>query len=309
MSEVVTVTMNPAVDMIVELAALAPYEVNKARGERVFCGGKGLNVSLVLSLLGVKNTACGFLGADNAEAFRAFCGDNGIDFGFRLLPGRTRTNVKLAVDNHPATDINLPGLPVTEKDVANLTGDLVGRAGRETLFILSGSLPPGTPVSIYADLVKRLRREGSRVYVDASGAALALALEAKPDLAKPNHEELLDLEAGSDKSLPAILAAARKHVGPTSALAVSMGSHGALWVSGTESYNVRPAPVKALNMVGAGDTFLAGMVYGETRGWTPDKRLAFANALAGHWVEKMERTVLDRARVEELSEATKAEKV
>lgn len=304
MPKVITVTMNPALDMIVELSALTPYAVNKARGDRLYCGGKGINVSLVLALLGVETVACGFLGRENVEPFTAFCRENRIQFGFRMLGGRTRTNVKLAVDDHPATDINLPGLPVSGEDLKRLAEDLDERAGPDSLFVLSGSLPPGAPAEAYATLIARLRAKGARVYVDASGPALARALDAKPNLAKPNHHEILDLEPGADESLEAIVRAAEKRAGPDMALSVSLGSRGALWCSTTECLHVPPAPVKAINLVGAGDTFLAGLVYGELEGWSAVRRLAFANAVAGHWVEKMERTRLDRDRVDQLAAAT-----
>lgn len=302
MPTIVTVTMNPALDMVVELPGLAPYAVNKARSGRIFCGGKGLNVALVLSLLGVESHACGFLGEDNAGAFRGFCRDHRIGFDFELLPGSTRTNVKLAVDGQPATDINLPGLPPTPAHIAALRRRLADLAGPDTIVVLSGSLPPGVPPGIYAELIDRLKAAKARVFLDASGPALDLALAAGPHLAKPNRDELREIDPAAGPGLPEVAAAAKRRIaGGVGVMALSMGAEGALLLSGRECLRIGRAEVKAINLVGAGDTFMAGLVYGELEGWEARRRLAFAAALAGHWVEKMERAVLDRSRVEELA--------
>lgn len=295
MKRVVTVTMNPACDMIVELTDFMPFEVNKARGGQTFCGGKGVNVSLVLSLLGVENTACGFLGVENADLFKTFCQKHGIGFGFDMLPGATRTNVKLAVDGHPATDINLPGLPIEAERQEIFNKRLVSLADSETVFVLSGSLPPGVDAGIYAALVRTLRSAGAEVMLDASGDALAKGLRAGPNLAKPNREELLGLCGGGSD----VVREARRHIAAgVGELAVSLGADGAMLVSEKACLKAAPGKVAAINMVGAGDTFLAGMLYGGLRGWDARTRLAFATALSAHWVEKMDRTVLDRARVD-----------
>ena len=299
---VVTVTMNPAADLIVELPSLRLDAVNKARAERLFCGGKGINVSLVLALLGIESSACGFFGRDNAGMFETFCRDNRIVPAFDLLPGPTRTNVKLAIDGRPATDINLPGLPVPPEAFAALGDRLFSMAAPDCLFLLCGSLPPGVTPAAYAGLIERLGRTGARVYLDASGEALARGLAAGPDLAKPNLGELAELEGAERFDAASAATAAGKWLARgCKALAVSLGGDGAMWISEGTALRASAGSVEAINMVGAGDSFLAGLVYGLLEGWEPMRRLAFATALSAHWVEKMDRLKLDRRRVDELA--------
>lgn len=299
MTKVVTVTLNPAVDMIVELPSLAPESVNKARSSVTYCGGKGLNVSLVLALLGVETTACGFLGADNATMFENFCRNRSIDFAFDLLPGSTRTNVKLAVDNKGATDINLPGLSPAPEDLEKLKNKILGLAKPGDYVLFSGSLPPKVPDAIYGDLITAVRRHGSFAYLDASGPALANGLAALPDLAKPNHEELASIDPSGKADVLALAEQwVKKGVG---CMAVSMGADGAMLVDKSTRLKVSRSTVNAVNMVGAGDSFLAALTYSRIQGWDDQQSLAFATALSGHWVEKMDRERLDIARVRELT--------
>ncbi len=299
MTKVVTVTLNPAVDMIVELPSLAPEAVNKARGSVTYCGGKGLNVSLVLALLGVETTACGFLGTDNAAMFENFCRNRAIGFGFDLLPGSTRTNVKLAVDNKGATDINLPGLSPSPDDLEKLKNKILGLAKPGDYVLLSGSLPPKVPDAVYGDLITAIRGNGSFACLDASGSALAKGLAALPDLAKPNHEELSAIDPSGGGDVLALADAwVEKGVG---CMAVSMGAQGAMLVNKSTRLKVDRSRVNAVNMVGAGDSFLAALTYSRIQGWDERESLAFATALSGHWVEKMDRERLDIARVRELA--------
>ncbi len=305
MAKVITVTLNPAVDMIVELPSLLPEAVNKARGSVTYCGGKGLNVSLVLALLGIETTACGFLGTDNAGMFENFCRNRCIGFAFDLLPGSTRTNVKLAVDHKGATDINLPGLSPTPEDLLQLKNKLLGLAKAGDYIILSGSLPPKVPDTIYGDLITAIRRNGSYAYLDASGPALANGLAALPDLAKPNHEELASIDpSGKEDVLTLAEQWVEKGVG---CMAVSMGADGALLVDKSTRLKVNRSTVNAVNMVGAGDSFLAAFTYSRIQGWDNQTSLTFATALSGHWVEKMDREKLDIVRVKELAASLKTE--
>ena len=299
MPKVVTVTMNPAVDLVVEMDALVPEAVNKARRETRYCGGKGINVASVLALLGERVSASGLLGRENAEPFRRHCADMGMGFEFVCVDGLTRTNVKLAVDGHGATDINLPGLKAESVDLQLLRDHLATLLGKGDCLILSGSLPPGVPADWYAELIRDGRGKGAVTFLDASGEALRLGLEALPDAAKPNRQELLDI-AGGDDVLTAARDWVRRGVG---LMAVSLGSDGALLVESDRCLRAERAPVLAVNMVGAGDAFVAGMVYGRLHGWEAERALAFSTALSGHWVEKMDRRVLDVGRVETLRRA------
>ncbi len=254
--------------------------------------------------------ACRFLGEDNAEQFRRFCAEQGIGFEPDILPGATRTNVKLAVDGKGATDINLPGLSPDAAALARLEERVLRLLAPGDWLALSGSLPPGVDTGIYARLIGKAHAAGAKVALDASGPALAEGLAAGPDLAKPNQHELLEVEGKKDGSMDEVIALARRWLASgVGAMAVSLGSEGAMLLRPDASFRAAPAPVNAINMVGAGDTFLAGMLYSTLQAWPADRSLGYAVALSGHWVEKMERTHLDPERVRGLSQQVELQPV
>ena len=144
-------------------------------------GGKGVNVAAFLADFGSPVSVTGFLGAGNTEIFRSFFAAKGIDDHFVIVPGRTRANVKiLDQPNKRITDINLPGLPFSPENFANLKTVIGELAADHDWFVLSGSTPAGTPDTVYAEMVADLRGRGKQVVLDASGPAFAQGVQALP---------------------------------------------------------------------------------------------------------------------------------
>lgn len=267
---VVTVTANPAIDHTVWIPGFRAGEVNRVASDDRSPGGKGVNVAAALRALDVEAIATGLLGDANADLFETFLATEGIADRFVRLPGATRTGIKVVDDvDGTTTDINFPGLTADAASVDRLV-DEVGRAaeaGGARWVALSGSLPPGAPIDLYARLAGAAHDAGARVAIDTSGAALRAAVAGRPDLVKPNTAELEELVGRSLPDTSARLSAVAelqalgiRHV------VVSMGAEGGLFVTGGEAVVARPPAVRVASTVGAGDATVAGAVAALLRG-------------------------------------------
>ncbi len=266
--QVVTLTLNPALDLTVHADGWRQGEVNSGQGFQLDAGGKGVNVAAFLADWGLSVTATGLLGDENPEAFEGLFRAKSVHDAFVRVPGSTRVGVKL-VDGaaQETTDINLPGLAATPQAMAELDTRLSALTADHTVFVLAGSLPPSVDAGFYAQLTAKLRGAGCFVALDTSGPALtaALAADVLPDLVKPNIHEL---EAALGRSLHGeaeVLAAARELLRRGASLvAVSQGEQGALLVSSHEAVRARPPQVNVKSTVGAGDAMVAGLISAHT---------------------------------------------
>lgn len=279
---IVTVTLNPAVDKTLVVRAFKPGATNRATIDRVELGGKGINVARTLKRLGCDVLATGFLGADDHHATRAMLAQHGIDSAFVPVVGETRVNLKV-IDPVTGleTEINEPGFVVPANAIAMLTTKLRALARKASIMVLSGSLPPGAPVDLYAQLLALAHAEGVRTMLDTAGAALAHGLAAGPDLVKPNRaevEELLGTPIMDENSLLSaadrILAMGARHV------VVSLGPDGALSASPEGIWRASSPAVTARSTVGAGDAMMAALAYGLMQSLPAPETLRFAMAVS-----------------------------
>jgi 1-phosphofructokinase len=278
--DVATVTLNPAIDRTIAVKGLVPGAVNRAEhvGERA--GGKGVNVAAALAEQGHRTAALGFLGRDNEAVFTAFFAAHGVQDRCLRLPGATRTGIKI-VDpvRGETTDLNFPGLTPTPADLAALTRQLDTLDAR--WCVLAGSLPPGVPVSFYAEAVIRLKARGVRVALDTSGGALREAVAVAPDIIKPNIHELSALVGRELRDDAAVLAAARDLIrGGVHLVAVSRGADGACFVTADEVVHARPPAIPVRSTVGAGDAMVAGIVAAQLRGLSLAESARLATAFS-----------------------------
>ncbi len=280
---IATVTLNPAIDQTVRVDSFRTNTVNYAQTMQFDAGGKGVNVASALADAGYDVVATGFLGMENAAIFEQFFASKHIDDQFLRIEGSTRIGVKIVDEaRQQTTDINMPGLPPSEKAMEHLFSLVERLAVTCDWFVLSGTLPTGVPATTYAALITRLKERDKQVVLDTSREALHHAVEAGPTIAKPNIDELRQLTGQALPDKDAIEQAARQLLcNGTRMVVISMGEQGAMFVNPTTTLIAVPPTVKVKSTVGAGDAMVAGIIAGQIQNLPlPDcARLATAFSL------------------------------
>ena len=266
--KIATVSLNPAIDQTVRADNFRPNTVNRAQAMQFDAGGKGVNVASFLADAGHEVAVTGFLGQDNAEIFEQFFARKRIDDQFVRIPGRTRIGVKIVDEvNQQTTDINMPGLTPPADGMDRLLKTIEQLSASCDWFVLSGTLPPGVPATIYATIITQLKGHGKQVALDTSHDALREGVLAGPTILKPNRDELQELVGQPLTSEADIEQAARQLLDSGLQLVViSMGKRGALFVDQETSLIALPPAVSVKSTVGAGDAMVAGLIAGRAQG-------------------------------------------
>ncbi len=263
---VYTVTFNPAVDYVVHTDEIAVGGVNRAKSEKIFFGGKGINVSMVLSELGVKSKALGFIAGFTGDAIEKGVAEKGVEADFvRLESGFSRINVK--IKSGEETELNGQGPAIDGKALDKLYEKLDALRDGDTL-VLAGSIPGSLPADIYEKILERLQNKNIKTVVDATKDLLLNVLKYKPFLIKPNNHELGEMFGVTLKTTDEIKQYAGRlaDMGARNVL-VSMAGDGALLLDEngkTHICGVCRGTVK--NSVGAGDSMVAGFIAGSQNG-------------------------------------------
>jgi 1-phosphofructokinase len=276
---IVTLTANPSVDRTIEVAALRPGTVIRARASRVDAGGKGVNVARALAAHGRKAKAVLPSGGAEGAQLEAMLAGSGLDLRTVRIAGSIRANVTVVEADGTTTKLNEPGPRLSPAELDALAATLCDAAAPADWAVLSGSLSPGAPAGWYAGIIGRLRGGGPRIAVDSSGAPLARAIAARPDLVKPNREELAELAGRPIETVADVVAAAQVLAGDgVRAVLTSLGPAGAVLVRGDAAWHATAAAIEPRSTVGAGDALLAGYLAAVTAGaGCPD---ALAEAVA-----------------------------
>lgn len=259
---VYTVTVNPSLDYIVDVKNFKTGVVNRTCGEKIYAGGKGVNVSMVLSNLEIENTALGFIAGFTGKEIESRLIEKGIKTDFiHLEDGLSRINVKLRSDEE--SEINGQGPNINKKDIEELYSKL-DKLSSSDVLVLAGSIPSTLPETLYSDIMNRLKDKGVSIVVDATRDLLKKALEYKPFLVKPNNHELGEIFGVELKTREEVVPYAQKfrEMGAQNVL-VSMAGEGAVLASADGKVYKFPAPKgKLVNSVGAGDSMVAGFITG-----------------------------------------------
>ena len=279
-----TVTLNPALDKTVEIPSLTVDSVNRITTMRTDPGGKGINVSKVISKLGGQSIATGILGGDTGLAIQSALKTMGLKTSFRFTEGETRTNLKV-IDpvNHTNTDINEPGVTVSEEILNGLLAQLTAGLEKGDIVVLSGSLPKGSPRDTYYTWTGACKKAGAKVILDADGELLEAGLKASPYLIKPNNHELSQL-LGETLATPEELNKAARRLMEEHGIAkvvVSMGGKGALYVTQDETIYAEGLKVPVGSTVGAGDSVVAALAVAEESGMGLEETVRLSTATGG----------------------------
>ena len=305
MARILTVTLNPALDLTVQLPALRLGEVNRSDNLQVHAAGKGLNVAQVLADLGHQLTVTGFLGEANAQPFEQLFAARGFADEFVRVAGETRSNIKLAEADGRITDINGPGLEVGAAQRDELLARLERMVPGHELVVVAGSLPRGVEAPWFVALLQPHARRGARVALDTSGPALREGLALSPWLIKPNEEELAQARDLDPADAQALADEARRLNARIEHVVMSQGAAGVSWFSPAAAWHAQPPKVRVVSTVGAGDSLLAGMLHGLLAGWPDERTLAHATAIAAQAVGQVGFGITDRAQLAELEAAVR----
>ena len=257
-----TLTVNPSLDYIVDVEHFKTGEVNRTKGEKIYPGGKGINVSIVLQNLGIKNKALGFTAGFTGSEIERLLGQKGVNTDFlHIKNGLSRINVKLRSDEE--SEINGSGPKIGKDDIDALFAKLEKLSEGDTL-VLAGSIPSSLPQTFYSDIMAHLKPKNVRFVVDATNDLLKKSLDYNPFLVKPNNHELGEIFGVKLETREDVIPYALKfrEMGAQNVL-VSMAGKGAVLASADGKVYEHDAPKCTLvNSVGAGDSMVAGFITG-----------------------------------------------
>lgn len=257
-----TVTFNPSLDYIVTVPDFTIGRVNRTKEEFVLPGGKGINVSIVLKNLGMTSTVLGFIAGFTGEEIKRRLVEQKIDTDFITVGnGMSRINVKLRSNRE--SEINGMGPDIDKTSLSQFFSKL-DLLKEGDVLVLAGSIPTMLPETIYRDIMERLQDKKIMIAVDATRDLLCNVLEYHPFVIKPNNFELGEIFGVELTDQKKVITYARKlqERGARNVL-VSMAGEGAVLVAEDGTTYQSPAPKgKVVNSVGAGDSMVAGFIYG-----------------------------------------------
>lgn len=263
-----TVTLNPAIDYVVSIENLLKGKANYYHFEEYGAGGKGINVSRLLTSFGLDNTSLGFVRGFSGEEIISSLEREGCHTDFIRLPqGHSRINIKICEADGCETDFNGYGFPLPA-DTAALIIERLQQAKEGDILILAGSLPKGADESVYAHILRWAQTKNILCVVDAVFEALKKTLAFAPFLIKPNHSELGALFGVEITDVDeAQFYAEKLQKNGARNVVVSMGDKGALLMpEAGEPAFYRAVSGAAVSTVGAGDSMIAGILYGLQKG-------------------------------------------
>lgn len=284
-----TVTLNPSLDYIVGVEGFKEGQLNRTSSELILPGGKGINVSIVLGNMGIDSTMLGFTAGYTGQAIKELLKNYKATEDFtNVSNGLSRINVKLRslaktgdgkTNVSSESEINGMGPSISAAELEEFFGGL-GKLVDGDILVLSGSVPATLPSDIYHEILRRVSDRNITTIVDAGKELLIRVLELHPTLVKPNHIELGDIFGVQIESQDMAIEYARRlqQMGVKNVL-VSMAGAGAVLVTDNGSAYKKEAPSgQVVNSVGAGDSMVAGYIYGLVSGDDQEKALLYGLA-------------------------------
>ncbi len=287
--KIVTLTLSPAVDIEYRAAGDIAVGLNRTMGQNVSAGGKGINVSRSVLRCAEKDGGAvdlktvAPLGGEIGELLASLLRKEGMEITAVPIAENTRVNVSLIPENGKSLEINAPGTPIGDA-LSEIEAAVLDGIGPGDCVVIAGSCPKDVPKSYPSELVGKVKQTGAEAVLDCDGEALRIAVNApvKPDLIKPNSEELAAL-CGCSPDDPRELARAAEGLGIPTVITTRAGEDPLLTDErGTISFAQEKRPVVRLK--GAGDTFLGAFVYARYVWGDDDMAMEFASIVAGDYV-------------------------
>ena len=261
---ITTISLNPSIDRTVVVDNFTQGGLNRVVSTHSVAAGKGINVALAVSALGVDAECIGFMYREGSNLFEKRLMVNSTAYNFVWCEGSVRTNIKVFDrSKREITEINESGVQVSEDDLKRMSELVTLHAENTDYLVLAGSLPPGCPADYYRTLIQSVEGLGCRCILDADGDRMRYGLEAKPFMIKPNRYELEMITGQELKTLKDIRDAAMKYIDMgVSVVAVSLGAEGAMITDGSDAFFAPRLNIEVKSTVGAGDSMVAGLACG-----------------------------------------------
>lgn len=271
---ILCVTANPAIDRTFLIPGFTPGRIYRPDTLIIAAGGKGINVARALRVLGSDSLCAGFLAGHNGKLLAELAEHEGLQGVWTWIEGETRICTIFADPQTDATVINENGPTAAAQDWARLSEDISGRVSRGDCVCFSGSMPPGAPPEVAADILKTLHDRGVMVWADTSGKSLQAMLAVHGIHIKVNGDEA-GAVLGRVVSDPASAAAAAReiHKRVGGLVVLTLGKKGAVLADDEGCWWAHPPMLKVISNVGSGDSFLAGLVQSLMAGEPHDEAL------------------------------------
>ena len=292
-----TVTLNPALDYFMNHEELALGEVNRTGKTQISAGGKGIMESRMLSLVGAKSKALGFLGGFSGQYIKDFLNENQIDSDFTEIEDLTRINVKLKSQENE-TSLDAAGPKLQESEINHFL-EKFDHLKEDDIVVFAGTIPKSLGEDFYERLIAKVQKQKATFVMDVDGQKLLDSLPAHPLLIKPNREELEAIFETSFKNNEQIIPYGQKllEMGAQNVI-VSMAGDGALLFTNEKVYFAQGIKGELKNSIGAGDSTVAGFLaeYSQSK----DPLLAFRQAIACGTSKAFSDDMPSRAFLEEI---------
>ena len=269
MVDIITLTPNPAVDLSTSVDRVEPVMKLRCATPQRYPGGGGVNVARVVKRFGGDVEAILPVGGFTGQLLVQLINDEGIPS--RIVEAEAETREDFSVSELSTAQqyrFVMPGLPLHEGEWRGCLDTLAATSPPPKFVVGSGSLPAGVPNDFYAQAAEIARRLGARFVLDTSGAPLAAALDRGVYMIKPNLREMRELAGAELADQDDWIEAARRFIssGKVEVVALSLGHLGAFLVTRDSTVRAAPLPIKPVSAVGAGDSFLGGMIFSLAKG-------------------------------------------
>lgn len=279
---ITTVTLNVSIDKAYKIKGC----VESGKVIRVLecnntAGGKGLNVSRVVSLCGEEVLATGFVGGYCGALVEELLKKDNIKNKFTHVKSETRNCINILDDNYISTEFLEKGDPVSDEEINKFLSDFDKIIEDSNIITISGSVPQGVPTNIYTTLINMIKAKNKKVILDTSGDLLKEGIKALPTMIKPNSEEmgnLLNVRINNREEV--IKNAIKLYESGIELVVVSLGSDGALLVCKEGVYHGKPPKIEVVNTVGCGDSMVAAFAVAMERGYSNIDSLKYAISIS-----------------------------
>ncbi|WMJ22457.1 1-phosphofructokinase family hexose kinase [Paludicola sp. MB14-C6] len=261
-NKIITITLNPSLDTTLWVDRFDLKEPVSAIREQIYPGGKSINVTRVLTALGIKSKALGFVGEQNITTFIQLLDQEEISYHFISVKGTIRENFSIVMPNGELFKVNRAGFSVEQSVLDSLQSNIESeiKDGDQVLLVFAGSLPKNVSKEQYKTLIQNLSDEGIQIAIDTDIFTEQDIKELKPYIMKPNEVELSHLAKTENMNEKATCEYAKKLSQYATHVLVSRGDEGLLYAGNNELIQCSVPEVEVKSTVGAGDTTLAGFI-------------------------------------------------